>query len=78
MQEVKLLTVEQFEFFKIFFDDNKSTMISEILLTLPVLDDIDMYDLAVECLNILADCTESFFFDLSNAMKNIILEEGVE
>ena len=60
------MTIERFEFIKGFSDASKVRTISKILVSLPFIENDEMYALAVDCLDYLANMSDETYDVLYN------------
>ncbi|MCI9293194.1 MAG: hypothetical protein HFF02_07865 [Erysipelotrichaceae bacterium] len=64
------MTIERFEFIKGFSDASKVRTISKILVSLPFIENDEMYALAVDCLDYLANMSDETYDVLYNDIQD--------
>ncbi len=64
------MTIERFEFIKGFSDASKVRTISKILVSLPFIENDEMYALAVDCLDFLANMSDEAYDVLYNDIQD--------
>ena len=64
------MTIERFEFIKGFSDASKVRTISKILVSLPFIENDEMYALAVDCLDYLVNMSDETYDVLYNDIQD--------